>query len=117
MLYLYYNVLWINFWNGSIPAKKDLARVSGKLFLPETQIIMWEINKKIAALLLKNFLIVLFDRELTFQLQRGNISKYLELKLNAISRITPCRDLVKKLLAVNEFFSSTFNDCPSIWIC
>ena len=62
MLYPYYNVLWINFWNGSIPAKIDLTRVSGKLFLAQTQIIMWEINKKIAALLLKNFLIVLFDR-------------------------------------------------------
>ena len=55
-------MLWINFWNGSIPAKKDLTRVSGKLFLAQTQIIMWEINKKIAALLLKNFLIVIFDR-------------------------------------------------------
>lgn len=34
-----------------------------------------------------------------------------------MSRITTCRGLVRKRLAVNEFFSSMFNDCPLILMC
>ena len=38
-------------------------------------------------------------------------------KLNAISRITPYMDFVKKRFQVNILFYSLFNYCQLVWMC
>ena len=58
-----------------------------------------------------------WDSKLKFSSHIHDICQKAGQKLNAISRITPCMDLVKKRLLVNAFFYSQFNYCQLVWMC
>ena len=52
---------------------------------------------------------VLLNPKLTFKPHVDSICRKAGLKLNAISRIIPYMDFIKRRLLVNAFFSSQFN--------
>ena len=58
-----------------------------------------------------------FDSELNFNSHMHDICQKAGQKLNAISRITPYMDFVKRRLIVNAFFYSQFNYCQLVWMC
>ena len=60
---------------------------------------------------------VTIDTKLSFNMHIDNMCKKANIKLNALSRITPYMDFNKKKLLINAFFMSQFNYCQLIWMC
>ena len=57
------------------------------------------------------------DSKLNLNSHIHDICKNAGQKLNALFRITPYTDFVKRRLLVNAFFYSQFNYCQLVWMC
>ena len=64
----------------------------------------------------KKLLGVTFDNKLKFEKQINTICQKANRKLNALARITPYMELIKRCILMNVFFDSQFNYCPLIWM-
>ena len=56
------------------------------------------------------------DTKLNFNEHLNDIINKASFKVNALSRIVPCRSLCKKKILMNSFFNSQFSYCPLIWM-
>ena len=57
------------------------------------------------------------DSKLNFNSHIHDICQKAGQKLNAVSRITPYMDFVKRRLLVNAFLYSQFTYCELVWMC
>ena len=74
-------------------------------------------NQKMCNSPCEKLLDVRFDSKVTFDAHINDICKKAGLKLNALARITPYKDLNKKRFLLNAFFMSQFSYCQLVWMC
>ena len=60
---------------------------------------------------------MIIDSELNFREHLGGIIKKASRKVNVLSRITPYKNLTKRKLLMNSFFTSHINYCPLVSVC